>query len=186
MIRVLSVLVCCAVTAGCGVEIVSDAHGDDCICSGSEVPTAAEVQAKVEARSERDNARIERAQARERRAQLQSAPESVAAVDSAAIAPARYRVVVSFDAAGVTPRSETSRKLDELVTALERRSGRGIERRSLPSNDGGFSVCLPLGELDNSQQQVFVTDLRSSLIPLGHVRIDEHVLCGRTVRPAAR
>lgn len=191
MIRKLCVLFCGAAVASCGMGDMPDARADHCICTEPGLPTAEEVHAKAEALGTRDIARIEQTKAQERKAQLvvsastpSAARVGTLAMTSSAVVSSPYRVIVSFDAAGASSQSATARKFDELVAELEQQSGRGIARRFLAGSDGGFSVCLPLAELNGDQQRVFVSELRSQLVPLGSVLLDEHVPCGWQLGPA--
>jgi hypothetical protein len=180
--------------ASCGVELVAGAHAESCACGESGTPTEAEVFAKVEALSVRDIDRIEKAQAEERRARAGETERSrpwaatdVAAVDSTKSTPAAYRVIVSLGSAGSAAHSPSVAKLDDLISDLERRIGRKIDRRILadsshsPASD--LRVCMPLAEIDGAQQQAFVSELKSTLSRLDQVQVEENAYCGRRVQP---
>lgn len=185
MFKRLYVLGCGFVAAIGWVGAMSDVRAHNCECDNQGSPTTQEVFDKVEAQSTRDIARIEKTQAQERRSRAQagshgaaSSPMPISSIDAAPI-PGAYRVIVSIDAAA----SAAPKKLDQIVAAFEQKSGKQIKRRSAAWRDGGFSVCMPLAELDKAQQQAFVSELRSNLLALGQVHVDEHALCGRELRP---
>jgi hypothetical protein len=185
-LRVLS----CGIVVGVGaVASGLAARAQECVCTKSGSPTAQEVQAKVAAENARDRASAQKQRADEIKEQAAAGSPDASMPIADAVerpSPGRYRVIVSFDPTGDGSGSAAAAELDRIVAAFERSAGQPLERRSLSRLTGGLSVCMPLSGLDAKQQQEFVSELRTRLVPRGPVYVDEHALCGRELRPAGQ
>jgi DNA gyrase/topoisomerase IV subunit B len=90
----------------------------------------------------------------------------------------KYRLIVSFISIGEGPDFNAKTGLDRVIADWEKQKGLILKQESFPwGREGEVDYCFQLSELNNSDQQSFINEIKSSIGTSKLVQITENQPC---------
>ncbi|MFN5224029.1 MAG: hypothetical protein ACK5DJ_07575 [Bacteroidota bacterium] len=90
----------------------------------------------------------------------------------------KYRLIVSFISIGEGPDFNAKTGLDRVIADWEKQKGLILKQESFPwGREGEVDYCFQLSELNNSDQQSFINEIKSSIGTSKLVQVAENQPC---------
>lgn len=106
------------------------------------------------------------------------AKERAETVEDEQQAAMKYRLIVSFISIGEGPDFNAKSNLDRVIADWEKQKGLVLKQESFPwGREGEVDYCFQLSELNITEQQSFINDIKSSIGTSKLVQISENQPC---------